>query len=52
MAWTVLGVAVLVPLLLVGVTALVIPMDAVVAALADMFGLGAQIDRLLPGTSG
>lgn len=52
LAWTVLGLAILVPLLLLGVIAMVIPMDAVVAALADMFGLGAAIDTLMPGTSG
>ena len=52
LVWAVLGLAVFVPLLLLGVTALVIPMDAVLAALAEMFGFGARIDTLLPSISG
>lgn len=51
-AWSVLGIALLVPLLLLGVLGFVIPMDAIFAALAEMFGLGAGLDTLLPSFSG
>ena len=52
LAWGVLGIVFVVTLLLLGVIAFVIPLDAVFAAFAEMFGLGAEIDTLLPSTSG
>ncbi len=50
--WGVLGVAVVLPLLLLAILTYVIPMDALIAALGEMLGFGGDIQTQLPSTSG
>ncbi|MBA3908676.1 MAG: lipopolysaccharide biosynthesis protein [Rhodobacter sp.] len=52
LVWGSLGVAVVLPLLLLGIVVYVIPVDEVIAVLTEFFGLGVDVDPQLPSTSG